>query len=913
MSDVVRQALALAHKDFPLNTDVGAAKWDDIQKAVHHKLALYPGGMAWACASSNGDMYLLSCNDDFAEQLGLDTQEPQNVKDLNLSRTDLKRLAGSLAQAAETGQRVASTINRHITTEEQRTILISVSRLSDAKEVPARLMISSVDVTERRRVELVARHATELLRAMIDGVQEYAVFMLNEDGTVASWNAGAARLTGRTGPEMVGEHISKLNMDDSESINWSRLVHEAETQYPFMMEGWMSKTDGFFWGTATCTPVFSNGNKRGFAVMIHDLTEKLSSEQAIRASEQRFKDFAESASDWFWETDKNLCLKYLSPTFEDRLGIDPSYLLGKAHFQFSDLHEGADEWWEHLRALNAHKPFRDFRYTITLPNGRTVHITDSGKPLFNEAGKFIGYRGAGRDITHEVKAREAANTIAHRFFSAMDTASEAILLFDADRRLVFWNRRTVALFPLLARRLTSGLRYNTLLHVMGKCTQDDQDFGPRGLRSVFNTPAGKNGYVTELRFEDTRHFRVTERHTHEGGVTLVMSDITQEMAREQQIRQSYKMEALGQLTGGVAHDFNNLLTVVGGNLEMVEPHLEDSPKLSKRIQNALDAVTRGADLTGRLLGFARQQPAESQIINIAECMSTLTPLLRQAVGNSVQFHQELSDVGVVEVDASQFDNAILNLCINARDAMPEGGTLRVTLESYEGIPPVADYNPGLAANHWVRLQVQDTGFGMKDDVIQRAFDPFFTTKEHGKGSGLGLSMVYGFIRRSGGQITIDSKVGLGTTVSLYLPLKEAPEHTESPVASGRADLPKGTETILVVEDNAQALEVISAMLDDLGYVVETAPSGREAVELLRSGARHDLVLTDFSMPGGMTGLDVCKAAMELQPHMPVILMSGYAELIPDTAGTPMATAKLIHKPFSLAQLSQVVRDSLERA
>lgn len=906
-------AIAAAHHDFVLDEQSTASALDKIQNALERM----PGAYAWMMVGEDvKTARVLTCNSAFidifqpAAPSGSNIQTP-NISDWPTPEGNLKTVLSTLESVIKTGQPNDCNLLLTESSGQSHSIHLNFSRMSGPDDYPARLAVTAHETSESRRLELVARHATEMLRAMIDGVKEYAVFMLNTDRTIVSWNAGAARLTGQSGQDVVGKNVDVLkSVEQKDGINWEKLVDQTTLKTPARGEGWMTKRDGIFWGTVACHALVAQNSLRGYAVVIHDLTDKLASEAAIRDSEARFRDYAESASDWFWETDSNLQITHLSETFSDRLGMPIEDALGQAHFQLSDMTEMAEEWWAHLRSLKEHKHFRDFQYTVSVPDGRVVTISDSGKPVFDKNGDFIGYRGAGRDISQEIKAREAANTIAYRFFSAMDTASEAIILFDAQRRLVFWNKRTVSMLPELARYLRKGIRYSSILFALGTYTVAGSLSTPRKLRDIFNQSETAD-LTKEIQFSDGRYVRVSERDTEEGGITLVLSDTSEMVEREQKLRQRYKMEALGQLTGGVAHDFNNLLTVVSGNLEMVQPHVQDAPKLSKRIQNAIDAVSRGADLTGRLLGFARQAPAETQTVNISDQITTLLPLLRQAVGNSVTISHLIDDVGAIDVDASQFDNAVLNLCINARDAMPDGGTLSIVTEPVSKLPTVPEDMEIPFGLKWVAIRVKDTGLGMPKEVRERAFDPFFTTKEHGKGSGLGLSMVYGFVRRSKGLVDLDSTPGSGTTMSLYLPISPQNLTVDSQTSDAPAIPVIGNGHILLVEDNGPAREVIDAMLQDLGYSVTAVDSGAEAIHVLETGGPYDLILSDYTMPGGKTGLDVAHAARKSLGDVPILLMSGYTDIIPDPSKDGLENVQIVHKPFSLGRLSQLLKSAMD--
>ncbi|MDE2228667.1 MAG: response regulator [Alphaproteobacteria bacterium] len=372
---------------------------------------------------------------------------------------------------------------------------------------------------------------------------------------------------------------------------------------------------------------------------------------------------------------------------------------------------------------------------------------------------------------------------------------------------------------------------------------------------------------------------------------------------EEQYRQAQKMEAIGQLTGGVAHDFNNLLTVIIGSLEQLQRHITAEPA-KRLIQSATRGAERGARLTQSLLSFARRQSLRPETVNINRVIKEFGDLLRGAAGDRVQIQFLLNPtVDPSRVDPAQFQAALLNLVVNARDAMPEGGrvsieTDTVTLDDSSGIRVV----PG----RYVRVTVSDTGVGMPAEVVERAFEPFYTTKEVGKGSGLGLSQVYGFVKQSGGHIELSSESGIGTTVRLYLPraYDEPKDHAEPVVraAAGKA------ETVLVVEDDADLREMVAENLRSLGYRVLTAADAPAALAMVEDEAKVDLLFSDYSMPRGMLGDELARRAHRLNPGLKVLLTSGYA-VAHRGAGT--ADFALLQKPYRQDDLARAIRQALD--
>jgi PAS domain S-box-containing protein len=423
-----------------------------------------------------------------------------------------------------------------------------------------------------------------------------------------------------------------------------------------------------------------------------------------------------------------------------------------------------------------------------------------------------------------------------------------------------------------------------------------------------------------LRFENTfrtkdgryRHLSWTAVPAMEEGVMYATArDITEQRQTEEQLRQAQKMEAVGKLTGGVAHDFNNLLQVVGGNLQLLLRDVEGDERGQQRVRTALGAVERGARLSRQLLAFSRRQPLEPRSLNLGRLLRGMDDLLRRALGEGVEVETVISGgLWNTMADPHQLENVILNLAINARDAM--NGTGRLTLEMSNASldDHYAQAHPEVLAGSYVLLAVSDTGGGMTPEVMERAFEPFFTTKPEGRGTGLGLSMVYGFVKQSGGHVKLYSEVGEGTTVKVYLPRAfqaEEPvtEVTTGPVAGGR-------ETVLAVEDDADVRATVVEMLTELGYRVLRAVDGQSALAILKSGVAVDLLFTDVVMPGPVRSPDLARQAKALQPDIEVLFTSGYTENAIVHGGRLDPGVSLLSKPYRREDLARKVRGLLDQ-
>jgi PAS domain S-box-containing protein len=399
--------------------------------------------------------------------------------------------------------------------------------------------------------------------------------------------------------------------------------------------------------------------------------------------------------------------------------------------------------------------------------------------------------------------------------------------------------------------------------------------------------------------------RVVER------TKALQTEIHQREQTQKQLVQAQRMEAIGQLTGGIAHDFNNLLTIIGGNLELLQDTVKGE-RPERQLKRALEAVGMGSRLTQRLLTFARRSNLEPVILNINNQVMTIIDLLRRTIGKTITISSVLApDVGYVLADPSEVENAIINLALNARDAMPNGGKLIIETANLtiDQTFPLAIQNTKIVPGNYIRLSVSDTGTGMPPDILNKVFEPFFTTKEHGQGTGLGLATVYGFAQQSGGYVTIYSETGFGTTVNIFLP------HSHQPTTAASKPFNQltasGQNRILVVEDNPDVREVTIQRLENLGYHILARNNGPAAVELLKRDQAFDLVFSDIMMTGGMSGYDLADWIAVNLPLVKVLLTSGFSnEIIKRTAGQSREL-KVLRKPYAIADLANALREAFD--
>ncbi len=528
-------------------------------------------------------------------------------------------------------------------------------------------------------------------------------------------------------------------------------------------------------------------------------------------------------------------------------------------------------------------------------------------PIRASSGEIVGFAKITRDLTDRRAAEEALRKNQEQFRLLVQGVTDyAIYLLDRDGRVTNWN---------LGAQRIKGYRPDEIIgqHFSRFYTEEDREAGEP--QKALATVAREGRFEKEswrVRKDGSRfwaHVVIDPIHDDRGellGYAKITRDITERKEAQEELErtrevlmQSQKMDAIGQLTGGIAHDFNNLLMAVLGSLELMRKRLPDDPKLLALLENAVQGAERGRTLTSRMLAFARRQELKQEAVNIPNLVRGMTDLLQRSLGPSVDIETRFPLVTKpVLIDANQLEMALLNLTVNARDAMPGGGQIIVTTREAtirEG--DASGLNPG----SYICLAVSDTGTGMDEATLRRAMEPFFTTKGIGKGTGLGLSMVHGLAEQSGGRFVLKSRKGEGTTAELWLPVAERPALAIEQIrdSAGNAALHPGALVVVAVDDDSLVLTNTIAMLDDLGHTGVAAASGQEALDILRRKKAVDLVITDQIMPQ-MTGQQLAEAIRKEWPELPVLLTTGYAETEPGVALPKLA------KPFTQNELAEEI-------
>ena len=631
------------------------------------------------------------------------------------------------------------------------------------------------------------------------------------------------------------------------------------------------------------------------------LIERRRANDALQESETKYRELVENINDVIFAVDENGLVSYISPVIESVTGYAPSEVVGRSFTEFifpEDLPEVVDNF----RKVLAQQP-QPREYRIQTKPGKIVWVRTSSSPIIVD-GKAVGLRGMMTDISgrkHVEAALRASEAELRALFGAMTVV---ILVLDTDGRYLkiaptesaYLHRPPAELIGKTLHEVFPKEHADFFLEHIYRALEEGREHRVEYRLQIAGTEIWFDGGVSPLT---------------EDSVVWVARDITEHRLLEEQLRQSQKLEAIGQLAGGIAHDFNNLLTAINGYSDLTIKRLESEDPLRRNVEEIRKAGLRAASLTRQLLAFSRKQVLQPQVLEINSLITDASRMLRRLVGEHIEFITLVRpEAGRINADPGQIEQVIMNLVVNARDAMPHGGKLIIETDNQYLDDEYATHHVGVKPGQYVSLAVSDTGTGMDDETQARIFVPFFTTKELGKGTGLGLSTVYGIIKQSGGNIWVYSEVGKGTTFKVYLPRVVA-----DPQAYKRSTEPEraayGTETILLVEDDERVRNLVREVLENYGYRVLEAANGTAALTSSESYRETmHLLLTDVVMPG-MSGRDVADRLVALRPELKVLFMSGYTDDAIVHHGVLDANTPFIEKPFTPEVLARKIREVLD--
>jgi PAS domain S-box-containing protein len=790
-----------------------------------------------------------------------------------------------------------------------------------AADVPALLHELEVHQIELEMQNEELRQAQEKLEAARDKYADLYDFApaahltINENGQILEANLTAAGLLGAERGVLLGKSLSRFVSPEDQDLYYKhrravlatkkrqtcdvRMVTRRGTRFDSQMQS-VGMPD-------------HDGTVTKWRTVISDVTERKQAEEALRVRDRAMAAAANGIVLTDWTRPDNPII-YCNPAFEkisgytldETLGRNPRFLQGDDREQ-----EGLEEVRAAIQAgRECHVVVRNYRKDGTLFwNDLTI------SPVRGENGQVTHFVGIENDITESRRAEAVLLEREQQLGLILASTDEGIYGMDRSGRFTFVNRASVRMLGYWDEQALLGKDVHTLIH--HTCA----DGTPHTKEECPIYQARCENKVVHLDDEllwraDGSSFPVDYRShpmVRNGevvGKVVSFSDITERKEKEAQLLQAQKMEVVGQLTGGIAHDFNNLLTVILANLGLLGEEIASDAGASTRelIDDALSAARDGAELTHRLLAFSHKQPLQVRRIDIDEFLRNARRFLQRALREDIELRiPRAKDVPPVLVDPGQFENALLNLVLNARDAMPKGGTLIIeTTRKCIGAEEAAA-EPELVPGNYVMITVRDSGLGMSPEDAARAIEPFFTTKQRGKGSGLGLSMVYGFARQSGGGLLLSSVLEEGTTVSMLLP-EAAPAMEKEDAEPTPRNAPGGSERILLVEDELQIRNVTKRICSGLGYEVIAVENAAAAMRVFEAGAAADLLFSDIVMPGPMNGCELARWALQKHPGLKVLLTTGFSE--GEAGELPVDTGRvhLLRKPYTKQELAEEVRD-----
>lgn len=648
--------------------------------------------------------------------------------------------------------------------------------------------------------------------------------------------------------------------------------------------------------------------KQARLVVAQDVTQRRRAEEARRLGVERLEFVTRSTGVVVWDYDVAKNHIWWSDNLQREFGIPPDQVEHTIEWLRAHIHpedrERASRSMARAMASDTEQWAIEFRFRRY--DGSYAFDYDRGFFVRDASGKVLRIVGAMTDLSDRRQRESALREQA----TLLDRARDAILVRGLDHRVRYMNKAAEFMYG-LSRKQAIGKRVEEIVVNDDPAAFENADarvfekseWGGR-LRQI--AAGGKTITV------DAHWTLLLDDNGNPDGVLKIHTDVSERLELEKRLLQSQKLEAIGQLTGGIAHDFNNLLTVIIGNADALIEELPDRKESLALLEMIRTAGERGAELTTHLLAFARRQALEPKAFRPGELIDGMRTLLQRTLGENIELAvAHASDVATVSVDPAQFESALLNLCINARDAMPNGGRLEIETNDVVLDQDYAEQRPDVEPGAYVRISVSDTGIGMSAEDTVQAFDPFFTTKPRGKGTGLGLSMVYGFTRQSGGHVAIYSELGHGTVVNVYLPqISSGPEPS---VTDPPENVVRNGERILLVEDDALVRAHALRLLESLGYRVVSASDGPEALALLQKNVPCDLLFTDVIMPGGMTGPELAEAACALRPGLPVLYTSGYTDNAIVHGGSEDVDINLLRKPYRKQDLVVKLNEVLSHA
>ncbi len=755
-----------------------------------------------------------------------------------------------------------------------------------------------------RNAEIARERDTRMLEAASQ-IAPIGTWYFDPDDQTLTWRRGAAEIVEREADLPVPvEQALELIVERDRMRMLGTFMQAVQAEIPFREEfTFISGSGNPKRVVIMGDPIANDDNgRRLIHGSVQDITRWAAAEEEAADAARRFRALAAALPFAVWSATPEGRIDFANEALEAYTGRPPSAGHGDSWMELihpDDLETVASTWAE---SVQTGKPY-DIEHRMRAADGHSEWFHVSAQPELSQDGTIVRWWGVSMNVDANRELRERAEALAAERATILESTTDAIYAVDREWRIVYVNSS--------ARKYVNRLSEDLVGHLLWDVFPFEPDGDAmEGMKLAMAT--GKPQSFTYYSQGFGRWFAVMATPTPRG-LSVFNRDVSENHRLSEQLAQAQRLDSLGRLTGGIAHDFNNVLTVVLGGAEAVAHDPSVGREAREMAELVVESAKRGADLTSRMLSFSRRQALEPRAVDLDTALGELAPMLRRALGEAIDFRVGTdADLPAVLVDPVQLENALLNLVINARDAMPQGGRLSIGATEAALDDAYAASHTDVVPGRYVAITVSDTGTGMEPETAERLFEPFFTTKGSGKGSGLGLAMVWGFVKQSGGHVSVYSEPGFGTTFRLYLPLSDI-SVTPRPRSALPPLRPIRPSVILLAEDDDLVRAFATERLRSLGHTVHSAKSGPAALDLLTQLDHIDMLFTDVVMPGGMSGRDLADAVREERPGTPVLFTSGYTEdVVLDNGGANVSVA-LLSKPYTAEQLTERITEALDQS
>jgi PAS domain S-box-containing protein len=769
-----------------------------------------------------------------------------------------------------------------------------------------------IDITELKRTEKALRESEEKYRTILESIED-GYFEVDIAGNLTFFNDSICKILGYSGDELTGMNSREYTDKKDVKKLYQAFNKVYTTGQPSKAFDWgIIRKDGAKGHVDASISLINDGEDHpiGFRGIVRDITEEKSIEEALRQSEEKYRNILESIEEGYYEVDLKGDFTFFNDSFRKIVGYTKYELLEANYRQYTDPELAKGMYQAFNKVYVSEKPMKGYEWEIISKDGIKRYLEISISLRNDSEGNRIGFGGIVRDVTERKLAEEAFQREKERFRVLVEESPFGVALIGKDGLFKYLNPKFIEIFGYTLEDIPVGKKW------FEKAYPD-----PNYRNQVIATWISdlRKGTVGESR---PREFKVICKNGSEkvigfrpvtmetGDQFVIYEDLTAQKRLETQLLQAQKMESIGTLAGGIAHDFNNILAAILGHTQLADFDLTEGMKAKQNLKEVLKAIQRAKDLVSQIFTFSRKSGLERKPVQISLIVKEALKLLRASLPATIEIRQHIDDnAAIVDADPTQIHQVLMNLCTNASHAMMEkDGVLEVALTTVDFSEHEIASDQDLQPGPYLMLTVRDTGRGMDRKTLERIFDPYFTTKEKGVGTGLGLATTHGIVKSHGGAITVESEPEIGSSFNVYFPVIAREVIPEEDKAK---PLPSGHERVLLIDDEQVLVEIGKQMIERLGYKVDTRTSSIEALELFRTKPdQFDLVITDMTMPQ-MTGDKLAGELMMIRPDIPVILCTGYSDHMTKQKALKMGIKEFAMKPLVIQQLADIIRNVLD--